>query len=268
MKMVKGIVVAIILGVAPGLAHGGQDIALTPADQQRPADWPYSSAELHLKVDSVSASSATAVQLRWQLGGPTFVYPLTLLPDSSQTVIVALPAMRLQQVYDIVLKAGQADILHTQATIVWPAERVNEGAFIDPRAHLRHEGPLPRWSARLKRGVWLAAAAMCVALAGAIFIRRRCVQLGVLAAVVLVAAILAGVWLHRQPAVVARTVENGDILILTARRTVEWRSESVFAPVYVDIHQAAADSMVIGPGGVTLTLQPQQAVLLRRVGER
>ncbi len=268
MNIVKGIVVAIVLSLAPGLAHGGEVIALTPADQQRPADWPYSSAELHMQVDSASASSATAVQLRWQLGGPTFVYPLTLLPDSSQTVFVALPAMRLQQVYDIVLKAGREDVLRTKATIVWPAEWVNEGTFIDPRAHLRHEGPLPRWPSRLKRGAWLAAAAMCVALAGAIFIRRRWVQLGVLATVVLVAAILAGVWLHRQPAVVARMVEDGDILILTARRTVEWRSESVFAPVYVDIHQAAADSMVVGPGGVTLTLDPQQAVLLRRVGKR
>ena len=258
-------VLALCLLAGPAFAQ--EAVSLVPAAEQDGSAWPYRTAELRLAVGGSVASRVAAARLRWRQGGPTFVYPVTVVPNGPVAPKVSLPAIGVQQVYDIDLLTADGDVaLQAEATIIWPEELTNPQAFIDPVLYALYDGPLPRWATSLKASVLLAAAALSAAAASVALIRRRGLQLVVLLGIVIVSAAVGAIWLRRQPTVSARQSPDGRLLILTTRRTVQWTGSECLAPVYVDIAEAAEDSLVVRPDGVTLTLHPQRPVLLRRLG--
>jgi len=267
MNVARAIRAALVLCLLAGPALAEEAVSLAPAAEQDRGAWPYRTAELQVQVDGALASRVAAAWLRWQLGGPTFVYPVTVAPDDLLTLEVSLPAIRMQQAYDIALLTDDgAPAVQAEATIIWPEELTNPEAFVDSAAYAVHDGPLPRWPVSVKVTAFLSAAVLCAAMAAAALIRRRRLQLVVLLGLVVGSTVAGAVWLHRQPTVAARRSPDGKLLILTTRRTVQWTVGERLAPVYVDIGQVAEDSLVVRPEGVTLTLRPQRVVLLRRLG--
>jgi len=267
MNVVRAIRAVLVLCLLAGPALAEEAVSLAPAAEQDSAAWPYRTAELQVQVDGALASRVAAARLRWQLGGPTFVYPVTVVPGDPLTLKVSLPAIRMQQVYDIALLTDDDETAaQAEATIIWPEELTNPQAFVDPAVYAVHDGPLPRWPVSVKVAALLSAAVLCAAMAAVALIRRRRLQLVVLLGLIVGSTVAGAVWLHRQPTVAARQSPDGKLLILTTRRTVQWTVGERLAPVYVDIEQVAEDSMVVRPEGVTLTLHPQRVVLLRRLG--
>ncbi len=269
MNIVRLIGVALAVSLLVGPAFGQEAITLAPAAEQAQAAWPYRTAELHVQADDLPGD-VRAVRLRWRAGGPTFVHPVTVVPGEPLRLSVSLPAIQVQQVYNVDLLSGDgrdADVLRqVRATIVWPTELVNPEDFIDPAAYSPYDGRLPNWPQRTRLAVLLSAIVFCAAMASVTFIRRRRMQVVILLAAVIVAAATTGIWLYRQPAVVASQSADGNFMVVTTRRTAEWHSPERLAPVYFNPFEVLEDQMVVRPDGVTLTLRPQRVVLLRRQG--
>ena len=256
MSIVRAIGMVLALGLLAGSARGQAGITLTPADDQDPAARPYRTAALH--------------------GGPTFVHPVTVTPGRPLTLKLSLPAIRLQQAYEVAFLAGpgeDAEVIGLdEATIVWPEELVNPAAFMDSAAYRTYDGFLPSWSRRTRLDALLAGVVFCVLIVGAVFVRPHRLQVAVVLLLVIAAAAATGAWLYRRPIVIVHRSQDGEFLILATRRTVKWSHSARMAPVYdavneaqlVNILRAGENSMVVRTDGVTLTLHPQQIVLLRR----
>ena len=260
----------VVVSLLVGSVSAQEAATLRPASDQSLAAWPYRTAELHLHERGSLSSRVSAVGLRWQLGGPTFIHPITVVQNVPLTLRVSLPAIQVQQVYNIDLLAGpdaQADVLSsTQATIVWPDELVNPGAFIDPITYGSYVAPLPSWPRRTKLGVLLAAVLVCAAMSSVALVRRCRLQLILILIVVALATVAAIFWGSRQTSVVARYRPDERLLILSTRRTVQWSNPGQLAPIYFNMQDVPDDTMVIHPDRTTLLLHPRQMLLLRRLG--
>jgi hypothetical protein len=137
------------------------------------------------------AGVVRAVAIRPEAGGPTILCPASIAPKTVQDVSVRLPVISAQQAF-VVRLLPAADVAATplhQAIVPLEVTDLNaveraRGALIDPDAYQGRLEDLPRWPPDLLRTVFLAAVLACVALGGALFIRRPAIRLLAAAAVV------------------------------------------------------------------------------------
>ncbi|HDZ20024.1 hypothetical protein LCGC14_0335440 [marine sediment metagenome] len=240
-------------------------VTLSPADDAAD-DAPYRRAILMIHNHSPAAIASATI--RWQLGGPTFVHPITVAPGSAASLPVVLPAVAIRQTYLIELTTGDArtdEPLRATADIYWPERLVNPAAFIDPAAYEPYQSDRPLWPASIRRRVMLIGLALLVVMTGALLIRRPTVRLAAIMGVVAISLIAALVFMHAQQIVLPRISDDGQFLILTARRTATWTSARTdLTPIYIDRAQMVEDTLIVSPDSISLTLRPGRIQLLRR----
>ena len=155
--------------------------------------------------------------------------------------------------------------LGAAADIYWPERLVNTATFIDPAVYEPYQSDRPLWPASIRRRVMLIGLAIFVVMAGALLIRRPTVRLAAIMGGVVVSLIAALVFMQAQQIVLPRISDDGQFLILTARRTATWTSARTdLTPVYVDRAQMVEDALIVRPDGISVTLQPGRIQLLRR----
>jgi len=237
---------------------------LFPADQ-RPVDRPYASATLRLR--RMDAGTVTALELVPKGGGPTLRYPVTLAPKQSVDIPVALPAISVQQSYTVRLHMD-GKLEEWDASVTWPAETVDRvaGRLIDPMAYEPWEFALPVWRPALRRNVLLACVLGCLACAACLLIRPRWLRVGCV--LVAIGATTAGVaaLAGTEPTQAVTQAEEGDLLVVTARRSGVWRSaDTSHRPIYQAMWQFREDETIIEPGrSIRMPIRPRQVRLLRR----
>jgi len=242
-------------------------VTLSPAEQQDASLLPYRTAQLH--IDNTGEEVIRFAALRWEYGGPELVYPVTVAPRRQASLTVALPAMAVQQFYDVRLLGSftprRRVVAAIRAPITWPAELVQREAFITADMSAPYKSHLPLWPAKLLRNIFLAAVVVCVAGAGTLLLRGPIVRLVGLVALVVIASGITVTGLARQPLIERQFDETGRLLILTARRTVQWQSDDArWVPVYDNPAEVIEETLVVYPDGLDLTLRPHEVRLLRR----
>lgn len=212
-----------------------------------------------------------AVSLRRREGGTTVLYAVSAAPGGRTTIPVDLPAVSSQQAYTIRLLtregSAEAPLKVLDASISWPDLGAIEQArrrLVDPDLYSAHAEDLPRWDPATVRGLFLAAAACCAILAGALLIGRAGLRAAAVAALALAAAATMMAMACRQETLVIR--RDGPLLVLTCRRTTAWSCpDAGLIPVYGSPRQMDEDDMVYRPGrGFALTIRPEEVRLFRQ----
>ena len=271
-RTMNRIVLVVLAGLTvPPAAGAAVTARLTPAEKQDPAALPYRIADLSVDYSGpADAPPIRAAALHSPQGGPTFIYPLTVAPQTRQTLRVALPALTQQQEYAIrFLSRDDPDarcVASVRATVPWPLDLVRPEEFRASEAQRRWSEELPTWPAGLLRNVFFAAGFTCIALAATLFLRRP--RLRLIAVGVVVATATAGVWLlvSAQPIVVERQAEQGKVLVVACRRTTVWRNgDPMLTPLYLTPRHLAHDDMIVhAVKGLTVPLRPDEVRLLRK----
>jgi hypothetical protein len=212
-----------------------------------------------------------AVTLRRGGGGPTLLFSASVPPRTEQAIAVALPAVSGQQSYTVRLLAAPdapSPLLGTlSADVRWPdldAVEQCRSTLIDSAAYSDWVEELPRWPPRLLRTVFLTAVLVCVALAGALFLRGPALRLG--AALLVAAAGTLVLWRAVSDCEVVLARRGGDLTAVTCRRTTTWsHGAEGFTPVYWNRKQMDEDAMLYQPGRrLRLTLTPEEVRVFRR----
>jgi hypothetical protein len=256
-------------------------VAIAPSQTNAEGFLPYRPAELTVRNDSDQVIRGIAIRMRE--GGPTFLHGVAIPPQTSQTLTIPLPALQENQAHVVRLlkddSLGAPVVGEFQASVNWDPNHVEtaQGAFLYPGIYSASEESLPLWPRSLLRNVFLGAVVTCLALAGAIFIRRPRWRLA--AVVGIVALATAGVLhvLAREPVVLVNTVEKAvrpkapvkSYLVVSCRRTTEWTtSDAALAPVYFNkLHLAEDDTVIHWGRTLTTGLRPREVRVFRRVGE-
>lgn len=252
----------------PAFASVGIGLTLTPTDAPTGG---FVAAKLAV-ADPMGrlAGVVRAVAIRPEAGGPTILCPASIAPKTVQDVSVRLPVISAQQAFvvrllpadDVAATPLHQAIVPLEVTDLNAVERAR-GALIDPDAYQGRLEDLPRWPPDLLRTVFLAAVLACVALGGALFIRRPAIRLLAAAAVVTAGSFVLAHVLGDCPTVLVRPA--GPVTIVTCRRTVAWSHPSSMLPIYWNQRSMERDDLVLRPeGDLTVTLHPQDVRVFRR----
>ena len=255
-----------LITAAASVAEADVDLAISPAENSQTAT-PFRLATMTISNDA--GHTLTEVRLRWQFGGPTFVYPVTVAPHGAVSLPIRLAALALRQQYQAELsfdgEPTDAPMLAT-AAIAWPETVVNPGAFIRPADYDRSQ--TPAWSTSLRRQLLLVAVAAGLLLAASMLLRRPAHRLGTAAFIVAAALVAVIAFVCSQPVVVEHLTEDG-VLILTPRRTTSWQtSRADLQPIYASRQQMMEDTTAVSPEGVSVRLTPPQRQLFLRIPPR
>jgi hypothetical protein len=211
-----------------------------------------------------------AVAIRPEAGGPTILCPASIAPKTVQDLPVRLPVISAQQAFVVrLLPAADAAATPLHQAIV-PLEVTDlnaveqaRNALIDSHSYDGRLEDLPRWPPALLRTVFLAAVLACVALGGALFIRRPAIRLLAAAAVVAAGSFVLAHVLGDCPDVLVRPA--GAVTIVTCRRTANWSHPSDMLPVYWNQRTMERDDLILRPeGDLTVTLHPGDVRVFRR----
>ena len=277
---------AIVLALLSGAAAANTTDFIAAAPQHDARVWPYRAAELTVKNRSDRIVRAVAV--RWVGGGPTMIYPATIPPQSGQAIQVSLPAVAVEQWYDVRLLADDspdADVVaEFEAPITWPLrplapnEEHNLGqAFIDPYACEQYAFDVPQWSNRARANVLFAAALAALAMPATLFAQRRAVRLVLLAAAIAAATAAIHKAVLPRDVMVQRVLSQGSDLpiyaagpgdslyVVAARRTSRWtHPDARLAPIYYNRLDMPEDTMVVhADRGISVRLRPGMVRLFR-----
>ncbi|MFW5733121.1 MAG: hypothetical protein ACOCZU_07890 [Planctomycetota bacterium] len=229
-----------------------------------------------LAVENTTDHAVEHVALRWDRGGPTFVFPLAIAPGQSARREVLLPASAGEQTWDVHLR-GQADstVATTAARIRWPIDRVDPAALVSPGVYRRFQADLPRWDPRIRMNLIGLATVTTLAMAALAWMHRSTGQLIGLAGVIVAATAVAGWVIADEPIVLERTLPvtlsagdpnqpDGRALVLTTRRTTSYsRHEGRYIPLYRSPEHMLADETTLRiSGGFTTTLSPDRPTVL------
>ena len=247
-------------------------VSLSVAPRQDEAIFPFRKAELAIDYSQPARQEVVqAVSIRWTEGGPTLLYQTAIAPGTRETLSVELPAMAVQQAYEIRLLSGKGPssgvLQRRQVAVSWPPELVTADEFFAPQAYQKYEFDLPTWPGQLKRNVFLAAVLIGLAMAAALFIRSGPVRAEGLVVIVVGAAATMAMMVLAQGLVQRRS--DGGMLVLSARRTVQWEQQADrLFPIYTH-YNLAGDSLVIQPqrNRLSLELRPREVRLLGRMGQ-
>ena len=264
-----GVIMTAVLLAAP-VAAGETTVSLRAAETQDPADLPFRSASL--TIVNKSPEVICSVRLRERVGGPTFIYFVTIAPKTRQLVSVALPAVTSQQSYTISLLAGErADspvVSAFERSINWPVPAVeaSKAAFYAPQEYNRYEFESASWPTSFRRNVFLAAVLCCAALAGVLFIRPPLLRGLAIVLVISGAAAAMTVLVLSEPILVTPAVKDSSLIVVTCRRTTDWTTyDANLMPIYRNREHMAGDATVIYPGrSVKVSLSPGEVRLFRR----
>ncbi len=254
----------LLIAAATSVAAADVGLALSPADNAHAAA-PFRPATLAISNDT--DHTLTEIRLRWQFGGPAFIYPITVAPrgDLSQPIRLAALAARQQYQAEFSFEGQSAsDPIVTTAAIAWPEAAVNPGAFIHPAEYDRLR-TIPAWSNSHRRRIILVAVAAGLLLAASMLLQRPGHRLG--AAGLIIAAALAAViaFAWSQPVVLEHLSEDG-LLALTPRRTTTWQtSRADLQPIYASRQQMMEDTTAISPDGISVQLTPPRRQLFRQI---
>jgi hypothetical protein len=211
------------------------------------------------------------VSLRPEAGGPTIFCPASIAPKTVQDLPVPLPVISAQQTFLIRLlpapNAAARPLHEALVPLEVPDLAVVErarGALIDPDAYQGRLEDLPHWPPALLRTVFLAVVLTCVALAGAMFIRRPTFRVLAAALVVVAGSFVLGHVLGDCPDVLVHPA--GAVTVVTCRRTVNWSHPADMLPVYWSQRTMERDNLVFRPDGeLTVTLRPDAVRVFRRM---
>jgi hypothetical protein len=270
MPMRSLVLIAVVLAV-PCSAPAEVRVSLAPAPDG-PAPRGFLPAALTVAdPDRRLRAVVRAVRLRRERGGPALLYAASIPPGTTQSLPVALPGVSAEQGYRVALLAsadgGGPPLAERKATITWTdfesVERARR-ALVDPAAYEPWLEDLPRWEDALVRTVFLGAVIVAVALGAALLIRRPALRTAAVALIALGGAIALGAGLSSTQDLMTR--HDGDLVIVTCRRTLAFSSgEPGLAPVYANLGQLNADTLVCRPGrGLTATLRPEDVRIFRR----
>ncbi len=258
--------IAMMLCITSAAAAQSLTARLTPGEAQPQGQ--RRSATLTIKNDTDSL--ARGVKLRWQQGGPTFVYPLSVAPHQEAAAAVLLPAAALVQSYDVTLladaSADSAAVASAKADIEWKLDQVTNDLLLDSELYAPWWDAIPSWPPELLRLAFWAAAIFLVAAAACLFFRRPLLRAAAVVVLSMAAAVGAWTFLSSRPAVIERSSTGGlPLLIVTTLRTTTWHNSAELLPVYYSKAQMAADTTVIHSGeGTTTTLRPQEVRIFRK----
>jgi len=235
-----------------------------------------------LGVDNRSGQAVRAVAVRMIEGGPTFLLPLAVPPDSNAALAVQLPVYAAEQVYAVRSLAGEtADAAKLAEAIVltsWPAESVGANDFIDYDAY-RQNVLLPVSARPPARELFTAATLAAIALCAALFIRRPAWRIGAAGAIVLASTAGILLWVQTNAQTVrAHTISapsadanlpTETMLAVSCLRTTRWQRPSArLVPVYVGQRQMLDDDAVVDPrAGLTVTIRAGETRVFRMPGD-
>lgn len=288
----------VVLGIAlTSSAFAETGVSLTPTKGD--ANFlPYCPAQMTIQNDSEQVIRAVA--LRWRGTGPTLLHDVTIPPRTRHVMTVLLPAVEVQQTYQVRLLAGGAlespAIAELRASVSWPPEDVQESdaGFFNAPLCRAWESRLPTWPASLLRNVFLAAVLTCLACGGVAFVGRSRLRT---AMILLIAAVSTGAtWLivsgekvlfeqvvdtwaspgagspdASAVSTAPRTTQaapparSKSLWVISCRRTVEWtRPDTTLCPVYQDRRQMLEDNLVVRwDKGLTVRLNPEEVRIFR-----
>ena len=256
-------------------------VSIAPSQTNAEGFLPYRPGELTVRNDSDQVIRGIAIRMRE--GGPTFLHGVAIPPQTSQTLTIPLPALQENQAHVVrLLKDDSLDapvVGEFQASVNWDPNHVEtaQAAFFYPGIYSASEANLPLWPRSLLRNVFLGAVVTCLALAGAIFIRRPRWRLTAVVGIVALSTAAALGMSAGEPVVLVNTVEKGvrpkapmkSYLVVSCRRTTEWTtSQAALAPVYFNkLHLAEDDTVIHWGRTLTTGLRPREVRVFRRVGE-
>ena len=248
------------------LAPLGGELAVEPAASQ-PAG---ACRAAVLSVANHSSQPVRAVAVRMIEGGPTWLWPLAVPPDANASLAVSVPVQTLEQGYALRALAGErADspaIATSSVTVSWPTGPAAPFRLLRQDLYQDHEDKIASWPMGFRRELFLAVAAGCIALAGAVLLRRRAWKLAAVAAVAVGATVAILLWVERRGDVAQYAVASSSaaepnapqatLLIVSSPRTTAWRHpSSEIIPLYGSPGQMARDDAVIQSGrGISLTV--------------
>jgi hypothetical protein len=275
---------AVILAIA-ATAGAQVNVTIEPAADQGDAPYPYRLAAIQIATDATD-QAFSEIRVRSAKGGPEIRAAGAIPPRTPRTTLtLPLPALSVQQVYDVHLLAEDSSVaghdatapgktVDLQVTVNWLPEQVNEAGFIDRRLYDDLEDDLPPWPAQLRQVLFLTMVGSGLALAMTILMRPGPLRLS---AMLVVLAATAGVswWcLEDTPLVQTRIVDcpaaHGQrpcqLYVVTSRRTAQWADkDAVIVPVYYDAEQMANDTTIVQPGvGITSDISPNRVHLFKR----
>ena len=156
-------------------------VSLAPAGAALEAKLPAGYGAATLTIDNRSGRAVAAAELRLEQGGPRFVVPATVAPQSKASVNLPLPAASASQAYVVRLfethpPTGEP-LAALTAELRWPVDVVDGEARVNSVAYADWRDAHARWPADLRRTVLLTAVLVCLALAGCLLIRRPMARL-------------------------------------------------------------------------------------------
>ncbi|MFP4053201.1 MAG: hypothetical protein ACLFV7_04980 [Phycisphaerae bacterium] len=255
-------------------SSAGLEVTLTPADDADPNQRLQPAA---LTLENNTDATVASVSLRWDRGGPNFVYPLAVGPGGRASRTVFLPALWVDQQYTVTaLDETHQPVASATAAVAWPASRVAPDALLAADLYGRYRYDLPQWDRQFRMNLAMVAGLAVLGLGGVALLHRTWVRLAGVALLVIVSTGAVSVMVMREPLVVERELplqadEAGTsaastrrVLVLTTRRTTDVLvSRSNLEPVYPSVDAMLADKAVIRPGGESeLTLLPPSPRLL------
>ena len=234
----------------------------------------YFPADLTITNDTGSIIQSVLIHSRH--GGPYFLFPVTIAPQSTQSLSVSLPALASPCDLDVALLAGastQAPTVGTvKASVPFSPQQVeaSRAFFLDNEPYRKWESHLPRWPGELKRNIFLCLVVSVLACGATLLIRRRAVRLMALAVVIIGSTATSYAIMHTCPLVentnaVGQLDASADI-VLGVRRTTQWMlPRTDVYPVYRNERQMLADqAVIVADKGIDLPLGPAQLRIFRR----
>jgi hypothetical protein len=278
------ILLLVILAVST-VAGAQVNVTIEPAQDQSDAPYPYRLAVIKIYTDATD-QAFSEVRIRSIDGGPEIRAAGAIPPRTPRTTLtLPLPALLVQQVYDVHLLAedslaashGSATpgkTVDLQATVSWLPEQVNVAGFIDRRLYDDREDDLPPWPAQLRQVLFLAMLGGAIALAMTLLMRPGPLRLSAMFLVLAATAAVSWWCLNDTPLVQTRVVDcpkaHGQeacrLYVVTSRRTVKWNNkDATIVPVYYGPEQMLNDTTVVQPGvGITSDISPQRVHLFKR----
>ena len=261
----------------------GVSAELSIASEQDARAFPYRSAIL--KIQNNTSKEFSTVRIRWKQGGPTFIYPVVILPNAETPLSVSLPAVSLAANYDITLTARDthgAKVLETlTARINWPMDMLTTNEFINPTIYEKYGGTLPSWPGELKLKIFLSIAAGVIVFVAILLIPRPVIRAAMMIPAVLCLTFFLVSMLSKKNTPIVHVQEQGNLKIITCRRTCNiawgklptglgknWKligKSNQTIPIYQAIWQMREDDMIIHPNQfATLKLRPNEVRIFRK----
>jgi hypothetical protein len=274
LPLLPATLVAFTLGLADPAVGQGQ-VTLRASDWPAPPPGPYAWA--NLTVANASDQPIRQALLRWDQGGPLYRVPLTVAPGGKQHVQLLLPAAWAQQQFLVRLAGPESPGRPVPVPLAWPEDVRGLETLPNEQAYDPYQGDLPGWSQNLRRRVWIGMALAALAVLAAQSAPRKWLRLvGTMTATAGLCLYL-GLAVLRAPAVAEPTVlrpgvweafdgTKRPIVVLTTRRSAEYRADRLLLPLYRNFGQLRDDQTVIDwPAQTTLPIQPDQLRIFQTV---